>query len=264
MRRTTASGLLFISHVKEDCKMEVPYPIIPDVDKMSLRQALNLVHGLYQKVQTFKVHSVAEEELRSTIRAFKDEGAQGVFVDYKLHDMRDTVKGRAARIKDAGATMLTVHAEGRPEMIAAAVENGPEIILAVTKLTSWSDTDIEAFYRRSAQEVFTELALWAVEGGAQGIVCPASHVGHLHKNPKLRRLIKVVPGTRSIGVAANDQKQVDTPYNAMFNGATYLVGGRQITQAENPCGALLAMANEMRLGLEARAKLQDDIITETM
>ena len=255
-------GLLFISHVKED---KVIYPIIPDIDKMSLRTALNLIHDLHDEVPAFKVHSVAEEALTWTIREFKREGAKGVFVDYKLCDMKDTIAGRAARIKEAGATMLTVHAEGRPEMIAAAVENGPEIILAVTKLTSWTDADIEAFYRRPAQEVFTELALWAVEGGAHGIVCPAKHVGHLHKNPKLQHLLKLVPGTRSAGVATHDQKQVDTPFNAICNGATYLVGGRQITQAENPRSALLAMAEEIRRGLEAlKADLQDDIPTETM
>jgi orotidine-5'-phosphate decarboxylase len=104
-----------------------------------------------------------------------------------------------------------------------------------------------------------------VDGGAHGIVCPAKHVGHLHKNPKLQQLIKLVPGTRSAGVETHDQKQVDTPFNAMRNGATYLVGGRQITQDQNPRGALLAMANEIRLGQEARnADLQNEVSTKTM
>ncbi len=233
------------------------YPIIPDMDKMSMFKTLTLIDQLKDDVPAFKVHALAIEELRSTIRHFESAGAKGVFVDYKLCDMPDTVAGSAARIRDAGASMLTVHSQGRIPMIEAAVKNGPPTILVVTFLTSWSDKDIEDEYlsQRSAVEVITERALWAVEGGAHGIVCSARHVGELARNPKLATLIKLVPGTRSPGVAANDQKQVDTPYNAVLKGGekVILVGGRQITQALDPREALAAMGHEVKCALADRS-----------
>ena len=77
------------------------FPIIPDIDKMSMLKALTLIDLLKDDIDTWKVHSVAITELWSTIRQFQSAGAKGVLVDYKLHDMPDTVAGSAARIRDA-------------------------------------------------------------------------------------------------------------------------------------------------------------------
>src|SRR4051812_47014040 len=113
------------------------YQIILDLDKMSMLKALTLIDQQRDDVRGFKVHSLAIRSLASTIRDYREHGAKEILVDYKLYDMPDTVGQSAARIREAGATMLTVHAEGRVEMIEAAAKNGPPI-LAVTKLTSWS------------------------------------------------------------------------------------------------------------------------------
>ncbi len=234
--------------------METFYPVIPDLDKMSLEQAYELIEETADLVPAYKIHSLADRALESTIRECKKRGAQKIFVDYKLDDMPDTVAGRAREIKDAGADILTVHAEGRPEMIAAAIEHGPKIILAVTKLTSWTDQDIEKFYRRPAIDVITELAMWALEGGAPGIVCSGKHVGKLSKNEALKDMIKLIPGIRSNGVPTYDQKDPSTPYMAMLNGGTHLVGGRQISKASNRREAFIAMGEEGLQGLKDRAK----------
>jgi orotidine-5'-phosphate decarboxylase len=41
--------------------------------------------------------------------------------------------------------------------------------------------------------------------------------------------IIITPGVRSDGESAHDQKRTGTPYQAILDGATYLVCGRQIT-----------------------------------
>jgi len=44
----------------------------------------------------------------------------------------------------------------------------------------------------------------------------------------------VTPGVRSAGADRGDQKRVATPAQAMRDGASYLVIGRQITRAADP------------------------------
>uniref|UniRef100_UPI00300C2623 orotidine-5'-phosphate decarboxylase n=1 Tax=Stomatohabitans albus TaxID=3110766 RepID=UPI00300C2623 len=60
-----------------------------------------------------------------------------VFLDLKLHDIPNTVAGAARQCNALGVSLLTVHASGGPEMIAAAVEAAPDVrVIAVTVLTS--------------------------------------------------------------------------------------------------------------------------------
>jgi orotidine-5'-phosphate decarboxylase len=50
-------------------------------------------------------------------------------------------------------------------------------------------------------------------------------------------LTLVTPGVRSAGAAKGDQKRVATPREAIQDGADYLVIGRQVTRAPDPCAA---------------------------
>ena len=56
----------------------------------------------------------------------------------------------------------------------------------------------------------------------------------------------VTPGIRPKFASANDQKRITTPKEAINNGATLLVIGRPITQAENPRYAAELINEEIR------------------
>lgn len=226
--------------------------IIPALDKMDLARAITLVEALSTRVLAFKLHALADRELTAVIANLAHYGARGIWVDYKLCDTPDTVAERATKIREAGATMLTVHAGGGPNMVEAAVKNGPPFIIAVTLLTSLTDEMVRKLYRQEPEQVVRKLALWAKEGGAHAIVCAPTQVGNLSAMSELTGMKFIVPGTRSAGATTHDQQQVDTPHNAILNGADFLVGGRQITQAQDPLAALEAMAAEIAPAIEAR------------
>jgi orotidine-5'-phosphate decarboxylase len=57
--------------------------------------------------------------------------------------------------------------------------------------------------------------------------------------------ILVTPGVRSAGSAKGDQKRVATPAEAIRNGASYLVMGRQITRAADPSGEAMRVLEEI-------------------
>ena len=71
------------------------------------------------------------------VRAVADQGFR-VFLDLKLHDIPNTVAGAVAALAPLPIGMLTVHASGGREMLAAAVRQAPAglLLLGVTVLTS--------------------------------------------------------------------------------------------------------------------------------
>jgi len=231
--------------------------IIVDLDKMPLDRAVMLASSIGSNAAAYKVHSLADMDMAVTVAALKDAGAGTIMLDWKEKDMPDTIEQRAAKAKAGGADWLTVHADGGPDMIRKAKESGLYII-AITLLTSLTDDMVRHLYVAEPDEVVRKLAIWAFDGGANALVCSAKQVANLNKwrsnyaacdswNMKL-----IVPGTRSAGVSHHDQKQVTTPYEAILNGADYLVGGRQITQAKDPLTAMKAMDEEIQPAIEAR------------
>ena len=88
------------------------------------------------------------------------------------------------------------------------------------------------------------MAGFAVENGANGLVCSPKEVGALSAAlPK--GTIFVTPGVRPAGTAVGDQKRVATPAEAVRDGATHLVVGRPILAADDPAAAARAIRSEM-------------------
>jgi len=179
-------------------------------------------------------------------RSLKDAGAS-VFLDFKLLDIAATVEKAARSIAATGADLLTVHAE--PEAMRAAVAGRGDSalkLLGVTVLTSYDDAALaEIGYQRSAAELVMRRVDQAVEAGMDGVVASAREAAEIRARVPEDFLI-VTPGIRPAGAAADDQKRVATPAEALRAGATHLVIGRAITGADDPRAAALAVAEEMR------------------
>ena len=106
-----------------------------------------------------------------------------IFLDLKLHDIPNTVASAVRAAARLGVKMLTVHAAGGPEMLAAAAEAAARpglILLGVTVLTSMDDAQLEAtgVHGSPAAQVET-LATMAFAYGVQGFVCSPIEVASL-------------------------------------------------------------------------------------
>lgn len=172
-----------------------------------------------------------------------------VFLDLKLHDIPNTVRGAARSAAAMGVSLLTVHGYGGPAMVEAAVEGAWDRtgILAVTVLTSLTPRDLGVALGRDEPEIGAEvlrLAAIAAAAGAHGVVCSGQEVSAVRTTHP--RLAPLVPGIRLAGGAAHDQARVVTPERAAADGAAYLVLGRAVTAAPNPAAVLA----EVRAGLE--------------
>jgi orotidine-5'-phosphate decarboxylase len=85
----------------------------------------------------------------------------------------------------------------------------------------------------------------AKAAGVDGLVCSGLEAATVRSiaGPEMTL---VIPGVRSPGKAAADQKRVATPAEAIANGADYLVVGRQVTRAADPPAELLKILNEIK------------------
>ncbi|QQV78664.1 orotidine-5'-phosphate decarboxylase [Sphingomonas aliaeris] len=171
---------------------------------------------------------------RSGVREMAELGLP-IFLDLKFHDIPNTVAKAIQALRPLEPAILTVHASGGRAMLEdakAAAPTGTKVV-AVTMLTSLDDTDLASTgVRGSAHDQVLRLTELAMEAQIDGIVCSGEEVGAAKKAwPKG---FFVVPGVRPSNGTIGDQKRVVTPRAALDSGASILVIGRPITQAENP------------------------------
>jgi len=171
-----------------------------------------------------------------------------VFLDLKLHDIPNTVRGAAQSASSLGVQLLTVHAVGGEAMLRAAVEGGGATgILAVTVLTSMTPGDLEAARGHAVSSVGDEvqrLARAADAAGAHGVVCAGSEVAAV-RGAHGDRLRTLVPAIRLGGTPTHDQARVMTPGEAAAVGASYVVIGRTVTAADDPPAAMRRVLAEL-------------------
>jgi orotidine-5'-phosphate decarboxylase len=223
-------------------------PIIVALDCESAAEARAIVDATSKTVGFYKVgmelYAAAGMEFVKELRARKKK----VFLDLKLHDIGETVRRATAQIAKSGVSLLTVHAE--PQVMRAAVAgrgNSKLQVLAVTVLTSLDQVDIhEMGYRCAVRELFDLRVRNAVRAGVDGLVCSPLEVGDVRRVVGPDKLL-VTPGVRSAGAAKGDQKRVATPAQAMADGASHLVIGRQVTRAADPNRAVRQILAELRL-----------------
>ena len=221
--------------------------IILAADELTADACVLLAHRIGDRVDAIKIHNAYDYAGRALVKDLHARGAR-VWIDYKLHDIPNTVRLRAQALADAGADIITVHASGGIEMMQAALESGIEVY-AITVLTSLSEEETHLLHGQPSKAAVLNLARQAKMAGVHGVVCSPKEVGILSKRPELQGLKFITPGIRSAGQNADDQKRVDTPAAALKAGAHRLVIGRQITQSQDMGTALAELEVEIATAL---------------
>ncbi|RSV38064.1 orotidine-5'-phosphate decarboxylase [Sphingomonas sp. ABOLE] len=169
-----------------------------------------------------------------------------IFLDLKFHDIPNTVAKAIQALRPLNPAILTVHAAGGRAMLEDAKAAAPEgtKVVAVTMLTSLDGNDMTSIgLKPDPHEQVMRLAELARSAGVDGIVCSGEEVKAAHAAWKDGFF--VVPGVRPADAHVGDQKRVVTPRSAVDAGASILVIGRPITQAEDPDAAARAIASTL-------------------
>jgi len=224
-------------------------PVIVALDFPSENEALHLVDQLDPALCRVKVGKELFTRCGpALVKQLVDKKFE-VFLDLKYHDIPNTVAHACAAAADLGVWMLNVHALGGEKMMLAAKQalatNASPLLIAVTWLTSSGQEELDALGIKSTpQEMVKRLAMMTKNSGLDGVVCSAQEA------PLLRQangddFILVTPGIRLAGASEDDQNRVVTPGRAIADGASYLVIGRPITQAPDPCKVLRTIISEI-------------------
>jgi orotidine-5'-phosphate decarboxylase len=220
--------------------------LIVALDVPSIEMALSLVTRLGRSVSFYKIgYQLGYAGGLAFAHQLIDDGKQ-VFLDFKLHDIGNTVERGVESVAKMGASFLTVHAY--PQTMQAAVKGKGASklkILAVTVLTSYDDNDLaNAGYRMKVGELAAARAQQARDLGIDGLVCSPEEAANLRQIVG-NKMALVTPGIRPAGSATGDQKRIMTPAKAIAAGADYLVVGRPITEAPDPKTAAEAIVAEI-------------------
>jgi orotidine-5'-phosphate decarboxylase len=220
--------------------------------------ALACVHELRDHVGLFKVGLelfLAEgpgllEELANIL------GPQRIFLDLKLYDIPATVLGALHAIVH-GLALFTVPSDLGPTGLKKIVDASGRAfqILAVTVLTSITGDDLlalgfDAQFGQDPTRLVVRKAKMAQEAGCHGVVCSGREVKAVKEACGLD-FMAVCPGIRPAWseVSGDDQKRIVTPFEAITNGADYIVVGRPIRQAHVKVAAARQVEEEIAMAL---------------
>lgn len=236
------------TNIAERIMVALDYP-----DAASAGRLIEALKGIpcYMKVGMQLFYSAGPQFVSS----LKEQGYK-VFLDVKMHDIPNTVKGGSESVTRLGVDMFNVHAAGGKLMMEAALEGvdkaltgdvsgsagSKPIVIAVTQLTSTSQAIMneEIGIAGSVEDTVVRYARTAKSAGLHGVVASPLEVTRI-KDVCGEAFVTVTPGIRPAGSAIGDQSRVMTPSEAFAQGTDYVVIGRPITGAQDPRAALEAI-----------------------
>ena len=170
-----------------------------------------------------------------------------LFYDIKMWNGLRTMSRIIKNCVDKDIDMVNVYAHVGKKALTelAKITKGTKTkLFALTVLTHYNDEYTMELYGKTVEQTIDMLSSWAEESGCQGIILPAKYL-HVVKNKKL---LKMCPGIRPDWYKNkydNNQIQIDTPSNAVKNGADYIVIGSPIMKSDNPIEALKKILAEI-------------------
>ena len=222
------------------------------LDVGTATRAFELSDELGDVAGGFKIGSrLFTAEGPSVVRRMVERGHR-VFLDLKYHDIPNTVSGAVRAAANLGVWMLTVHAAGGHDMLAAAAEAAslgevPPRIVAVTVLTSLDDATLGSLgVTRAVASQVESLAALAKNAGVDGAVASPLEIEVIRARCGSDFTI-VTPGIRDrrVDETSDDQVRSMTATEALRAGANYLVVGRPVIAAADPRAAAMRICEQI-------------------
>ena len=240
----------------KDQKTNPQNGIIVALDVETAVEAEKIIDELRQEVGAFKIGlQLFTSAGASFVRETVEKGIR-VFLDVKFHDIPNTVAKASIEVARLGVWMFNIHALGGSEMMRRTVEAVAEVcekenlekpkIIGVTVLTS-SNQEIlrEIGIESDVNRQVLKLAKLSAKYGLDGVVASPRETALIRQTVENPDFLIVTPGIRANIATNDDQKRVTTAKEAVLQGASYLVIGRPVLQAEDKLKAVKSILAEI-------------------
>jgi len=220
--------------------------IIVAIDTYDFQEANVILDQLDPDLCRIKIGSVVFNSLgKSFLKEVSSRGFK-IFLDLKLHDIPNTVHETILGFHDCSIDMLTVHLSGGEDMLKKAMLAGKSInakVIGVSILTSLKESDTLMLFNNNLDTQIANLFKIAVKTNLDGVVCSPLEL-EMANTMLDTNSIKITPGIRDIKLA-DDQARTLSAKEAIEKGATFIVIGRPITQAEDVSTALKTFSDSI-------------------
>ena len=233
---------------------EPHHRVVAALDQETWNEAVEAFRCIGDYVGLAKVNSVADRiGLDRAVRTIYGMGAL-TMVDYKYHDIDDTMRRRTREATLARGRIITIHASNTTKAMKMAVTGMEQALaeeptlyrpwlLGVTVLTSISDKERDSsgqpletctsIYGADRMTKVRQFAHKAADAGLDGIVCSPQEAEMVKSDPYTEHLKVALAAIRPLFAAKTRDEQVTatTPRIAIETGADLLIIGRPLVNA---------------------------------
>lgn len=156
-----------------------------------------------------------------------------IFVDLKMWNGSRTMISIVKQLIDSGVDYTNVYLLAGQEVVEKVVEAAKDSelqILGLTVLSHYDDSYCRDIFFAYCSGVVKKLSLSAILSDCYGVILPGAYLPSIEDI----KMVKVAVGIRPVWYSDDRHKKVVTPKSAYVHGATHIVVGGPIMNADAP------------------------------
>ena len=214
---------------------------------LETKKSIDLAHKIVDYVDGFKINHLLWDEIVAWPEDWAKYRKKELFVDFKLWDTPNTVETVVKKVIDRGGTMVSINAHNSHEVFERLKKLSDQIkLVGVVSLTSWDPEAERGILRDVSYNVWQQSMNKLRNNNFQDLVCPVTELRTIKSldlsGPSAFRYI--CPGI-VFEKETSGQTRTGTPKQAKDEGASTIILGRTVTEAENPNEVLVKIKGSL-------------------
>tara|TARA_B100000085_G_scaffold267831_1_gene277734 strand:+ start:3084 stop:3746 length:663 start_codon:yes stop_codon:yes gene_type:complete len=214
---------------------------------LETKQSIDIAHRIVDYVDGFKINHMLWDEIIAWPEDWAKYRKKELFVDFKLWDTPNTVETVVKKIIDRGGTMVSINAHNSQDVFERLKKLSDQIkLVGVVSLTSWDYETERAILRDTSYNVWLQSMHKLRRYNFQDLVVPVTELRTIKSldftGPSAFRYI--CPGI-VFEKETSGQTRTGSPKQAKDEGASTIILGRTVTEAENPNDVLVKIKGSL-------------------
>ena len=214
---------------------------------LETKKSIDLAHKIVDYVDGFKINHLLWDEIIAWPEDWAKYRKKELFVDFKLWDTPNTVETVVKKVIDRGGTMVSINSHNSHEVFERLKKLSDQIkLVGVVSLTSWDPETERGILRDVSYNVWQQSMNKLRKNNFQDLVCPVTELRTIKSldlsGPSAFRYI--CPGI-VFEKEMTGQARTGTPKQAKDEGASTIILGRTVTEAENPNEVLVKIKESL-------------------